>query len=131
MKRSELIVIALMAALLAVDFSWSLRSHALHQWWATLIYAVLLVAAGFFERRWVAKQLDQLKARYRIANVSMWIFLLLAIVSTIPNIFITTGINKTAFWPVVLISIVMFGSTFSRRHELLHELAEREKTHSM
>lgn len=115
-----------MVAFLVADYFWSLRSHALHQWLATLIYAVLLVAADFFERRWIAKQFNQLKARYRVTNVSMWIFLFLATVSTVPNIFLAGAIDQTAFWPVVIFSASLLGATFLRRHELLRELAERE-----
>jgi len=126
MKRRNLIVITLLVAFLVADYFWSLRSHALHQWLATLIYAVLLVAADFFERRWIAKQFNQLKARYRVTNVSMWIFLFLATVSTVPNIFLAGAIDQTAFWPVVIFSASLLGATFLRRHELLRELAERE-----
>jgi len=89
-------------------------------------YIVALAISAFFENKWLAKQADQLKARYQVINVSMWIFLLLAIVSTVPNIFIAGEIDKTIFWPAAIANFVLLGTSFSRRRELLHELAKRK-----
>jgi NADH:ubiquinone oxidoreductase subunit 6 (subunit J) len=127
MKRRNLIVITLLAALLVADLFSDLHRHQFYHWLILFVYMVALAISGFFENKWISKQADQLKARYRATNISMWIFLLLAIISTVPNIFIAGDINEAAFWPAAIANFVLLGTTFSRRHELLRQLSEREK----
>lgn len=127
--KTKIIVIALIVAFLTADLIWSLRRNELNQWLVTFVYILVLMVVSFFKNRWILKQHNQLKARYRVTNISMWIFFFLAAISVIPNIFIAGNIDKTVFWPLFTISFVLFGMCISSRKELLHELTEREKTH--
>jgi hypothetical protein len=131
MKRRNLIVITLLAVLLVVDFFSELHRHRFYGWLVLFVYIVALAISAFFENKWISKQLDQLKARYRVTNISMWGFLSLATVLTVPNIFIAGDISKATFWPAAIANFVLLGTTFSRRHELLQQLAERKKSVSM
>ena len=129
--KNNLFNMALWVALVAAFLFWSWHRIAPDQWFAFFAFFVALMAVSFFETRWVSKQPDQLRACYRAANISMWIFLLLAVVSTVPNFFIAGRIDKTVLWPVALISTIRFVLSAVRRNELVRELAEREKSNSM
>jgi NADH:ubiquinone oxidoreductase subunit 2 (subunit N) len=134
LKRPNLtliIVAILLIAMLVFDLLWDLRRHQFYRWLVLFIYFAVLAISAFFENRWISKQADQLKARYRVINVSMWIFLSLAAVSTAPNIFMAGDFDKSAFYPVSMISFILLGMTFMRRRELIRELAERSKSHSI
>jgi len=131
MQRPNLritVVAILLTALLVADLFLNLRQHQFYRWLVLFIYITALAVSAFFESKWISKQADQLKARFHVANISMWIFLFLAIIATVPNIFITGDIDKTTFWPAAVANDVLLGTSFMRRRELLHELAEREKS---
>jgi hypothetical protein len=129
-NSTKIFLATLLVALLVVDFFSELHRNELYRWFALFIYVVALAVSGFFENRWISRQADQLKAHYRVVNFSMWVFLLLAISSTTPNLFIAGQIDKTVFWPVSLLSFILLAMSFVRRRELLRELAERDKSAS-
>jgi hypothetical protein len=129
--KTKLIVITLVVAFLTADLFWSLHQHPFNQWLAILIYVIVLAVSGFFVTKWISKQPDRLKARYHATNISMWVFLLLATVSIIPNIFIFGDIDKTMLWPAAIISFSLLGNTFFQCQELLRQLVEKEKSVSM
>jgi hypothetical protein len=131
MKKPKLniIVIVLLIAVLVADLFLDLRRHQFYNWLALFIYMAAVAISAFFENKWISKQIDQLKASYRVLNVSMWIFLLLATVSTVPNFFI--AVDRTWLWPVSLVSFTLLSMTFMRRRELLRELNERDKSSSI
>jgi predicted ABC-type exoprotein transport system permease subunit len=129
--KTKLIVITLVVAFLVADLFWSMQQHAFNQWLALFIYVVVLVILNFFVSKWISKQPDQLKARYRATNISMWIFLLLATVSIVPNFFISGEIDKTMLWPAGIISMSLMVSAFYQRQDLLRQLAERDKAVSI
>ena len=126
--KTKLIVTTFLVASLTVGFFWCLHRNQLNQWLVMAAYVVALMVASFFTSRWISKQDDELKARYRVANVSMWLFLLLALAAAIPNFFINGQLDKAWFWPFVIISFSLLGTTFAQRHALLRELSEREKS---
>ena len=124
--KPRLFVMALLIAFLAVDLFYKMRSHEFDQWFVTVFFFVGLMSFVFFRDRWVSRQNDELKSLYRATNISMWVFLLLATVSILPNFFISGQINETLYWPVFTFSFMLLGESFMKRRSLLRELSERQ-----